>query len=399
MNPAVCIIAGGFRLENQRLQPWRYLSELSFGLASQGIEVSIVCERGNVIPGRSTPSDVTITNLSSVRNPIWRSNIQLQETLDRLSPDVILWHVGLISFLHQNIKGPANIPIIGILSSPIYKFSDLARLGYGKVFREHHLTSVHLIASLIPPQIFNSRMLKSDLTGLVVQTKTTRDQLTDLGLRSVDIQVIPPGVSEVWCKPPEPMDLDRRYKLGFKPDDIVIVFFGSPSSLRGAITLVEAFSIAKESECSPKLLLLCRRHPHELVKEYSSLIRKVAKSCWKDHIKVIDGYLYEKELVGILSVIDVIALPFELVPSDAPLSIFESITLGKPVITTNVACIPEIVSGGEYYLAEPADPVSLARVILQSVHDIHQRKLLSYERPHRSWREAAKEWKHLILSV
>ena len=352
-----------------------------------------------VNPCNNPQSDVLITHLPSVRNPIWRSNIQLQETIIQLAPDVILWHVGLFSFLHQYLKGPPNIPIVGFFSSPSYKFTDLVRLGIGKLIREYKLTALHITASIVPPQVFYSRIIRSGLSGLVVQTNTTRNQLINLGLRPTDVQVIPPGVGEIWHHPPKTFNLDHRQNLGFKPDDVVIAFFGSPGCLRGTMTLVEAFSIAKKRNLSLKLLVLSRRHPRELAKEHNSLTRIIDENRWKEHIKIIDGYLCEEELVGILDVADVIALPFELVPSDAPLSILESVTLGKPIVTTNVACLPEIASPGQHYLAEPADRVSLSQAILQSAQKINPQKPLRCEHPYRSWGEVAEEWKHLILSL
>jgi glycosyltransferase involved in cell wall biosynthesis len=67
---------------------------------------------------------------------------------------------------------------------------------------------------------------------------------------------------------------------------------------------------------------------------------------------------------------DIVALPFELVPADAPLSILEAQALGKPIVTTRVASLPEMAAAGVSYLAEPADPVSLAQALLEAAVDL-----------------------------
>ena len=51
---------------------------------------------------------------------------------------------------------------------------------------------------------------------------------------------------------------------------------------------------------------------------------------------------------------------FELVPSDVPLSILESMALSKAVIGTTVACIPELLAEGRGFLVPPAREKLLA---------------------------------------
>ena len=112
-----------------------------------------------------------------------------------------------------------------------------------------------------------------------------------------------------------------------------------------------------------KLVILSRRRPNEWVREDHALNRLLQDHCLEPHVKVISGFLEPDALVSNVADADIITLPFELLPSDAPLSILEALALGKPIVTTRVACLPELVSSGEGYLAEPGDPNSLSEAI------------------------------------
>jgi glycosyltransferase involved in cell wall biosynthesis len=63
---------------------------------------------------------------------------------------------------------------------------------------------------------------------------------------------------------------------------------------------------------------------------------------------------------------DAIALPFEIVPSDVPVSILETMALGLPLVTTDIACLPELVPDGAGLVIAPGRPELLA----DAIHDL-----------------------------
>jgi glycosyltransferase involved in cell wall biosynthesis len=113
---------------------------------------------------------------------------------------------------------------------------------------------------------------------------------------------------------------------------------------------------------------------------------------------MVSGYLSQKQLVGYVAASDIVALPFILVPSDAPLSLLEAHALGKPVVTTNVACLPELAGQGIGYLAQPANPVSLADALAQAAETLptQRDKMQMPKPPIRRWQEVGHEWEHFI---
>ena len=75
---------------------------------------------------------------------------------------------------------------------------------------------------------------------------------------------------------------------------------------------------------------------------------------------IVRGFLTQDELRHALAACDVVALPFEIVPSDVPLSILEAMALGLPLITTDVASLPELVPDGAGLIIPPGEPEVLA---------------------------------------
>jgi glycosyltransferase involved in cell wall biosynthesis len=87
---------------------------------------------------------------------------------------------------------------------------------------------------------------------------------------------------------------------------------------------------------------------------------------------------------------DAVCLPFELLPSDVPLSILEAMALKQSVITTYVACIPELVGNDRGFLIPPASVSSLARQLRMvaetpSVARARGQRAGAYVEAHRTW--------------
>jgi glycosyltransferase involved in cell wall biosynthesis len=114
---------------------------------------------------------------------------------------------------------------------------------------------------------------------------------------------------------------------------------------------------------------------------------------------VIDGFLDPDVLLAYVAAADIVALPFELVPSDAPLSLLEAAALGKPLVTTNTACLPELAAYTAHFIAEPADTHSLAETLICAAH--YSRQSINPEKPtfSRTWAEMGADWAAFLESM
>jgi phosphatidyl-myo-inositol dimannoside synthase len=97
--------------------------------------------------------------------------------------------------------------------------------------------------------------------------------------------------------------------------------------------------------------------------------------------------LSREQLVLNLAICDAVALPFELVPSDVPLSILEVMALGIPLITSDVGCIPEMVPEGTGIKVHPRNIALLSEAIITLAGDKQLRLKLA-----KMGREQALAW-------
>ena len=405
--PAVCLITGGLVESNIRLQPWRYLSEVARQLAARGYPVTVLSDKASCLAGEQEIAGVSVQRLPNVRQPWWRTNSALQEAIRHNKPELILWHVGLTSFLHQRFDGDGRIPTVGIFTSPLYQPREIFRLGVNKLIQSRRLSAVHGLGALLPKQVWRRLANRSKLLGLVVQTQTTRRQLLESGLWSRPIEVIGPGVDQIWGTTPLAGKAETRLELGYEPSDMVVLYFGSPAPLRGLHTLIKAFELARRADSSLKLLVLSRRRPAELLQADHQLQQLLNHNPIGRHIQALSSFLDEKTLARYVAAGDIVALPFELIPSDAPLSLLEAQALNKPVVTTTVGCLAELVSQGVSYLAQPADPTSLAQALQQAAGNLRaptahpQGGFIDQpgQTPLRSWSQVGAEWSDFIQKL
>lgn len=392
----IVLISGGIAEHQLRLQPWRYLHEVVRQLGGLGHDVTVISD-GGPTADREAVQGVSVARIPSVSSTRWQANAQLRALVRRLAPDVLLWHVGLTSFLHQRPAWASDIPTVGIFTSPIYRSAELSRLGLRRIAQGYRLSGAHVLGTLLPKLLVRRSVNQGALRALVVQTEATRRRLLGYGLQSERIRVISPGIDSIWAEAPAESQL--RGQLGYDRGDTVVLYFGSPAPLRGLHSLIRALEIARCADASIKLLVLSRRHADELAREDADLARLLSHSQIKPHVRVVSGYLAEAALVDHVAACDVVALPFELVPSDAPLSLLEAQALGKPVITTRIGCLEELVARGPRYLAEPGDPHTLALALRQAASDLRTGRCRMARPPARGWQQMGIEWSAFIQSL
>jgi glycosyltransferase involved in cell wall biosynthesis len=404
---SVSLISSRINSLDLPLQPWRYLHEVALQLTHQGHDVTIITdgEADSRLDGNG--SGVRYCRVPSVGRYHLRQNEVLQQVLQDNQPEVILWHVGMTSFLHQQMQGWPSVPVVGIFPGVVYQPRDFAQVGIRNLVNEFRLVWIHILGGMTPRRLLRRPVEKGWLSKLVTLTHTTREQLIRCGISPQSVQTISPGIDEIWFHPPSQNGYASglREQLGFNAQDKIILYFGSPQPLRGLHDLVRAFEIAHPSDPNLKLLILSRRREDELLKENAGLKLLLDNSSVREHIKVVSGFLDQEKLVEYMSLSLAVALPFQIVPADAPLSLLEAQAQGKPVITTRVASLPEMVAGGSHYLANPADPVSLAQALLDAAKEKGRdpaqpsRELQNSSPALRRWHQVGEEWSRLVQSL
>jgi len=221
----VCFICFDFKKSNIRRQPWKYVYELSEGIVEKGFELTLISngqgQNANVLDG------IKIRYVRQLRS-IFGESKEVLQVLTEENPDVVVMLLGMTSFLRFGFK--IDKPVIGILTSPIYSMGEILRcLGLREIIRHFHHVSVHLLGAAIPKFII--RKWANRFEYIVVLSEENKRRLEKINISS-KILLLPPGVDELYLKPPDKEDIERIRKEINPEGTPIIMYFTSPLTLR-----------------------------------------------------------------------------------------------------------------------------------------------------------------------
>lgn len=376
----VAVVCGAYAPRNLPLQPWRYVSEIAKGLAELGHGVTVITDQA----GEDAPH---VRRVASVRLPR-RGNPALETELERFEPEVCLWHLGLTSALHFE---PSRLhwPTYGLFTSPVYRPRQLLALGARRIYRARDYAAIHLLGAGIPRA--RVRKMLEPLTGVLVESRHNALALAATGLPNEKIHHLPPGIDGHFREPLPAAPVGGPF---------TVLYMGSPLPVRGVFDLLDALALARRRHRDLRLRILARGRG-EYAGYEGRLHRHIARLGLADHATVRSGFLERTELREELTRAHMVALPFQIVPSDVPVAVLENMALGRPVLATDVDGIPEYLSSGRGYIARPGNPRALADEIEKAAADPaeHQRvarRALAYARSIPNWRQVAVRAARLI---
>jgi glycosyltransferase involved in cell wall biosynthesis len=403
----VVVLSAGFEPRTARLQPHRTLLEMGIQLARLGHEAVLVSDCIAGLPEEDEMAGLRVRRVPSMHLFRGRDNPALLTALENEAPDVILWHLDLNSFIHQEFKHRFAHITFGVVTSPVYSNSlDILRLGARKLASNPDLAATHFSGSLVPGLLVRRAFAPGGLRGLITLSDTTRQHLLRRGAPADRVWVAPPGVDAAWldtCL----SDEDRtalRCQLHFDSNNFVVTYFGSPAPVRGLYTILDGLEKALVKQPNLGLVILSRRRTDEWEQQTAFLDKAIARTGLRDRVRLIDGFLQQDELIRYILASDVVCLPFELVPSDVPLSILEAMALRKAVIGTTVACIPELLADGRGFLAPPASADALAELFATlatspALIEARGRAAQAYVAGHRMWTHMGELLERVVMSV
>ncbi len=152
--------------------------------------------------------------------------------------------------------------------------------------------------------------------------------------------------------------LRKKYLLGKAEDAFIVSFIGTPRPHKGLENLIDAIELIRNE----KLLLMIVGTDED---EYCKSLKKRAEdSRLNDGIMFFPEQPFDK-LPEFLSITDLVVIPqHDRAASYAqvPAKIFDAMATAKPIISTNVSDIPEILDGCGWII-EPENPKQLAKTI------------------------------------
>ncbi len=385
----ICLISPGLKERERRLQPWRYLLEAARALEQNGHEVYLVSDGYPRLPREDRVAKLPVIRLASLQEWPIHGYRKVAFAVNHLRPDIVLWNLGLTSFLRLGALKRIPAPVIGIFTSPIYRPQELLRLGLLRLLRGYRLSAIHLLGLLVPTTLVKRTLQVGSVQLFVVECETTRHGLIQRGVPGDRVRVIRPSIDPDWFTTTL-TNAERaqvRAELRFAPEDFIVGYFGPPVPLRGLPTLLKAVARARNKNARIKLLVLSRQRDGELRAQHLRIQRLVTHLGAGQWSRILTGFLPRMQLIQSVAACDVIALPFEVVPSDVPLSVLEAMALGMPVITTQVASLPELVPEGTGMCVPPGKVSILADAISTLAADKELKHRLGYK-----GRERATSW-------
>jgi len=303
-----------------------------------GVDITIISNYDKQMLENATTDDVNIRYVKRLNSVFgWSKEVLL--ILEEENPDSVIVLLGVTNFLKMNFK--IDKPAIGILTSPLYSLRDITNLGLNEIIRHFRYLLIHIIGAITPRFLIRRRI--NSLEHIVVLSQANKKRLEDCGVSSGRVKVIPPGIDESDLELPEKREVNEFRKRVSPKGVPVVLYFGSPLTLRGPDTLIKAFTEVCRNFPS-KLIILSRLEHKELIEDENVLKDSTRKNGIMDSVEIISSFLERKELRKYLSVADVICLPFKLVISDVPITVLEAMAVGKPTISTNIDGITELLS-------------------------------------------------------
>ena len=174
------------------------------------------------------------------------------------------------------------------------------------------------------------------------------------------IAIIPYLIENIWFS-------KKEEKI--KEDKKTVVFFGDGTIERGLFILLS--SIPYVINKSPDIrFIIAIRHWRDYLKERALLtINNYSKN-----VTLLE-YPLDIHISQIVKKGDIVALPFNVNSMEPPVSLVESMALGKPVITSNIGGNIELIGeNSQGILISPGDDKQLAQSILHLLSDKKLRK-------------------------
>ena len=188
----------------------------------------------------------------------------------------------------------------------------------------------------------------------IVQSKVVKEALLLFKPNAV-YKEVPHPVYEIFSN--EFTREKSRAKLNLDKNEKVILFFGFIRKYKGLHNLIQSMPKIL-AETKAKLLVA-----GEFYDDREKYFEQIAKLGLKDSISVFDDYIPNEEVGLYFNAADVVVLPYVTATQSGIIQI--AYNYDKPVITTNVGGLPEVVEEGKTgFIVPPEDSDKLAEAIL-----------------------------------
>ncbi len=290
-----------------------------------------------------------------------RHAARLAAVLDRVRPDLVHLHAGALGPLQ------AALPVLRHRRAVLTVYAWPRLPGPG-TWRRARLTEMwssnvlrpRVVATTVLPAALGRAVLARSGVGTVL-TPDPRVARRLAGAGGVAVSRLMSGPSA-----------DAR-RARFDPEHPVIVFAGRAETVRGLDTLLAAFPLVRGSLPAARLRLLLIPRP-----ELPAILARAADAAGRaadaaDRAAAVDVVTEPvPDLLAEFAAAQVGVWPFKFDYTTSPpaMAVAEAMSVGLPVVATDVACVRAVLEPGVNGVAvPPADPAALAAALVGLLRD------------------------------
>ena len=348
------------------------------GLAEKGHDIIVLTTQLQGTLPDETINGVKIHRISTPRKSsrYWFTFVAIPEAL-RLASSVDIVHTttyngAFPAWLSARIRGKkCIITILEIIGSG---WKELSRMNWFSAMAHRFLEDIII-------------SLRFDHFSAI--SRYTAGCLKTHGIDSDKISVIYPGINYTLFDSSRAHGKPVRQKLNLE-GVFIYLFFGRPGISKGVEYLVQAVPLINRVINNSKLLMILAHEPSDGYDKITKLLKTLAI---QDSVVLLDP-VPRNILPDYIAAADCVIVPS--LSEGFGFSAAEGCAMGKPVVASNIASLPEVVSG-VYTLVEPKDAPSIARAVEQ----VYNRQFISHEKKMFLWAScisAYEEVYHQLIS-
>jgi len=278
----------------------------------------------------------------------------LAALLRRLRPDVVHLHAGALGPMLALATDLRRYPLV----TTLYAWPSLPRPSAWRraslaEMRQSNVLQARVVATTVLPPALVRAALRRSGTSAVLSPDPRVLQRLGRSLGATPVERLPSGA---------PLDERRAHRVEAAP---VVVFAGRAETVRGVDTLLEAFPRVLTAVPDARLRLLLIPRP-----ELDSILLRSDAAGMGGAVEVVTSPV--PDLLDELSAAQVGVWPFKFdyVTSPPAMAVAEALSVGLPVVSTDVACVRAVVRPDvDGLIVPPADARALADAIIRLLRD------------------------------
>ena len=369
----------------ERLMPWRTLIEVAKTLnAYDGYDVRIVSSSSTDKVINRTYHGIEVVEIPeskrSFKTFIASSNIDVLYF-------PVSWRDGLknLTFL-KSIKAQK----IAYVTGGIYSWR-----GVYSLFKTTNIkiAKSYIFEILTPKSLITKKLKSFGFSKIISFSELTASVLIKSGWRKENVITALPG-KDNFNKLKSNKSILEAKKLSNKK---FYLFMGAPAEARGSLQLLDAFDHFASKNTDALLVMLMRTDNHSNYKRFELKLEKLKN---RNQILIIKETLTPADLKTYVEVARAVILPFLIIPSEIPLTYFEVLSCGTPILTFKNGGTYEYIKNAAV-VCETGSVIGLEQLMVEMWNDdkLHEKKsknALKLMNNHPEWGEANLGWKKAI---